>query len=124
MKTPVKRLRTLPPKSEPARSKVGTLSHDLSERVKELNCLYGISRLFETGYNSLDEAMQAVVALIPPAWQYPEVTCARIKLKNAEFKTGNFKETEWKQSQNIVVNGKRFGALEVYYLVEKPESEE
>ncbi len=124
MKTPIKRPRTLPPKSEPARSKVGTLSHDLSERVKELNCLYGISRLFETGYNSLDEAMQAVVALIPPAWQYPEVTCARIKLKNAEFKTVNFKETRYKQSQDIVVNGKRFGTLEVCYLVEKPASDE
>jgi signal transduction histidine kinase len=100
------------------------LSHDLSERVKELNCLYGISRLFENGYSSLEEAMQAVVDLIPPAWQYPKDTCARIRLKNAEFKTANFRETKWKQSQNIAVNSKRFGMLEVCYLVEKPESDE
>ncbi|MBN1368307.1 MAG: GAF domain-containing sensor histidine kinase [Dehalococcoidales bacterium] len=102
----------------------GTLSHDLSERVKELNCLYGISRLFENGDRTLGDAMQSVVDLIPPAWQYPEDTCARIKLKKSEFKTANFKETRWKQSHDILVNGERFGTLEVYYLVAKPASDE
>ncbi len=112
------------PKIKKNISKIGSLSHDLTERVKELNCLYGISRLFEGGYSSMDEAMQAVVALIPPAWQYPDDTCARIKLNNAEYKTSNFEETEWKQSQDILVSARRYGTLEVYYLVEKPVSDE
>ncbi len=112
------------PKSESPRRKVGALSHDLSERVKELNCLYGISSLFENGYRTLDEAMQSVVDLIPPAWQYPENTCARIKLENTEFKTANFKETRWQQSQKIMVEGRQFGTLEVNYLVAKPASDE
>ncbi len=100
------------------------LSHDLGERVKELNCLYGISRLFENGYRTLGEVMQAVADLIPPAWQYPEDTCARIKLKDAEYKTSNFKETEWQQRQDILIEGRLFGTLEVNYLVKKPDSDE
>jgi signal transduction histidine kinase len=100
------------------------LAHKLSERVKELNCLYGISRLVEESNSSVDEILQRVVDLIPPAWQYPEVTCACIKLKNSRFKTANFRETNWKQAETIMVNGERFGTIEVYYLAERPESDE
>jgi signal transduction histidine kinase len=97
------------------------LTHDLIERVKELGCLYGISRLVENKENSLDVILGGVVELIPPAWQYPEVTCARIKLKGRVFKTANFQETSWKQAENILVKGKLAGIVEVYYLEEKPD---
>jgi signal transduction histidine kinase len=100
------------------------LAHDLIERIKELNCLYGISRLVEKENTSLDDILQGVVDLIPPAWQYPEVTCARIGLKDRIFKTANFREARWKQADAIVVNGKHAGTLEVYYLEERPFSYE
>jgi signal transduction histidine kinase len=99
-------------------------SRDLVERVKELNCLYGISRLRETRDLSLNEILQGIVALIPPAWQYPEITCARIKLKNRQFGTANFAETPWKQAETIKLNNKRFGTLVVCYLEPKPECDE
>jgi signal transduction histidine kinase len=99
------------------------LAHKLGERVKELNCLYGISRLVEGRY-SLDQILQGVVDLIPPAWQYPEVTCARIRLKNNLFQTPNIKQTKWKQVETITVNGELFGKIEVYYVEERPESDE
>jgi signal transduction histidine kinase len=100
------------------------LAHKLGERVKELNCLYSISRLVEDRNSSVDEILRQIVNLIPPAWQYPEVTCACIKLKNNLFKTRNFKETKWKQSETITVNDEWFGTVEIYYLSEKPESDE
>ena len=66
-------------------------THALGERVKELNCLYGISGLVEKQDISLEEIFQGVVDVIPPAWQYPEITCARITIGDKEFKTDNFK---------------------------------
>ncbi len=96
-------------------------TYDLSERVKELNCLYGISNLVDNPDISLEEIFQGVVDLIPPSWQYPEITCSRIILEDEEYKTVNFKETEWKQSSEIFVTGKRMGTLEVFYLEERPE---
>jgi signal transduction histidine kinase len=97
---------------------------DLLERVKELNCLYGFSRMQETRGIALDDVLQGLVELIPPAWQYPEVTCARVKLRNRQFATGNFRETEWRQSEAIKVNGKRLGTLEVFYLETRPGCDE
>jgi len=99
-------------------------THALGERVKELNCLYSISNLFENPSISLEETFQGVVDIIPPSWQYPEVTCGRIIFENKEYKTKSFKETEWKQTGKIIVYGQPIGKTEVYYLEEKPESDE
>ncbi|MHA2380854.1 MAG: GAF domain-containing protein, partial [Candidatus Thorarchaeota archaeon] len=99
-------------------------THDVGKRVKELNCLYGISRLRENHGLSLGEILKGTVALIPPAWQYSEITCARIILEGQEFTTDKFRETDWKQVSDIVANGERIGALEVFYLEEKPEANE
>jgi len=99
-------------------------SDTLRERVKELNCLYSISHLVEKSGISLPQILQETVELIPPAWQYPEITCARITLEDQEFGTENFRETPWSQSGDIIVHDKAVGTLEVCYLKEKPESAE
>ena len=99
-------------------------THDLNERVKELNCLYGISKVIERPDITFEEMLQEIVDLIPPSWQYPEITCARIIIEGQEYKTKNFKETVWKQTSNIVVHGGRVGILEICYIEEKPERDE
>ncbi len=99
-------------------------THELGERVKELNCLYSISSLVEKPDVSLDEILQDIVDIIPPSWQYPEVTCSRILLNGKEYETENFKETNWKQSSDIFIYGDLLGSLEVCYLEEKPEIDE
>lgn len=99
-------------------------THQLRERIKELNCLYGISKLVESSSGSSDEILQGTVNLIPISWQYPESTCARIIIDGKAFETGNFQETVWKQEANIKKHGKFIGALKVYYLDQKPQSDE
>jgi PAS domain S-box-containing protein len=88
----------------------------LAERIKELNCLYGISNLFENQDVSLPWIMQRAVELIPAAWQYPENACARIRIDGEEYTSQNFTETSWCQQTTIVLNGKHVGTVEVYYL--------
>ncbi len=99
---------------------------DLRERIKELNCFYGLSKLVEQYDISLDPIFQGMTELIRKGWQYPDVTCARIVIadSNEEFKTENFKQTQWKQSARIKVFHTEAGVVEVYYLEEKPEIDE
>lgn len=96
----------------------------LGERVKELNCLLGISQIFENTKLSIGETVQEVVNLIPRSWRCPEVTCARIILMDKEYRTPNFKETRWKQASEIKIYGESRGMVEVYYLEEESEKDE
>jgi DNA-binding NarL/FixJ family response regulator/signal transduction histidine kinase len=100
------------------------LTHALGERVKELSCLYSISKLIMTPDISLDEILQGAVNLIPPSWQYPEITCARVILEEREFRTENYRESLWKQTADIFVHDKISGFVEVCYLEEMPEIDE
>jgi len=72
----------------------------------------------------LDAALQAVIDFIPPAFQYPDITCARIVFDRYEFTTKNFKDTSWKLTREITVNNECIGTLEVCYLEEKPSLDE
>jgi hypothetical protein len=100
------------------------LLYNLQERVKELNCLYKISAIVETPDISLDEILLKIVNVIPSAWQYPDITCARIAIDKQEYKTSNYKETKWKQAADIIVNGRKIGCIEVFYLEERVEIDE
>ena len=96
-------------------------SHELGERVKELRCLYEISRLREQPDLPIGDLLQRVAELIPPAWQYPEITCARITLGDQEYTTAGFKTTRWLQAAPIVAQGEQVGQVEVYYLEQRPK---
>ena len=96
----------------------------LKERVNELNCLYGISSLIELPDITIDEILQRTVMLIPPAWQFPEITEACIVLEKQTFQTANFRETPWILGNIIIVNGKPAGEIVVSYLEERPQSDE
>ena len=100
------------------------VSHSLGERIKELSCLYSISKLRERTDFALEDILQAIVDLIPPAWQYPEITCARIIFDGYEFTTTNYKNSRWKLTRDIMVYSERVGTLEVCYMEEKLELDE
>lgn len=97
----------------------------LSERVKEIGCLYSVIGLLGgKKYASDEEKIHDIVKLIPTGWQYPEDTCVQIILEGKEYKTDNFKETPWRQTAEILANGERKGILAVSYLREKPAKDE
>lgn len=98
---------------------ISSAPNALAERIKELNCLYGISNLFENQDVSLSWIMQRAVELIPAAWQYPENACARILLDGREYQSKRFQTTPWHQNTPIILNGNHVGDVDVYYI-EKP----
>jgi len=107
-----------------AEDELQTRTYELAERVKELNCFYGIANLVQKPGISLEQILKGTVDLIPPACQYPKIACARVVLEGQIFRTSNFRETIWKQASDIIVHGDRAGTLEVCYLEEKPERDE
>jgi PAS domain S-box-containing protein len=99
-------------------------SHELNERRKEMGLLYRVSAIIENREISLEEIAQRVVDLIPAAWQYPEVTAARVTLDGKEYKTANFRESNWRQASDIVIYEKEIGSVEIVYLEARPQEAE
>jgi two-component system NtrC family sensor kinase len=96
----------------------------LRERVKELVCLYGIAKVSEKPGIPLEEIARSIAALLPPSWQHPEVSTARITIDERAFCSEPFAEGPFCQAADIVVHGARRGAVEVFYLEKRPEFEE
>ena len=96
----------------------------LTERVKELTCLYGIAQVAGRPGLSLEKIIQRIVELLPPAWQYPETAFARIILDGISYTTQGFGDYPQKQTADIIVGGVPRGVVELVYVEEKPELDE
>jgi signal transduction histidine kinase len=94
------------------------------ERVKELTCVYGLARALERSDLGLDEILQEIVELLPPAWQYPEITCGRIILDDRSFLTRNFRGGPYAQVAEIRVRAETRGKVEVIYTQPRLPSDE
>jgi signal transduction histidine kinase len=68
---------------------------------------------------SFDEIIRGIANLLPPAWLYPEIACARIVLNGRSYATEGFRETPYRQVSDVVVNGHKVGFVEVAYLEKK-----
>ena len=88
-------------------------TRELKERVKELNCLYGISQLEVGPGMDVEDVLHGIVRLIPTAMRNPEKIAARIVLEDREYATGGLLESNMKQTRDIVVQGRSVGYLEV-----------
>jgi hypothetical protein len=96
----------------------------LRERIKELTCLYGIARLAARTDLSLDEILQKIAELLPPAWLYPKIASGKISLNGYSYATPNFREGLYTQKSDIVVKGGKRGLVKVTYAEEKHELDE
>ena len=93
----------------------GQLERDLHERIKELNCLYAITRLSERHADSMERFLSDVVTVLPPSWQFSDETEACITFQNRTYETPQFGSTAWQQSAPIEVHGDVAGTVTVVY---------
>ena len=100
------------------------LEDTLKERIKELGCLYGVSNIIEKHNSDYNKILQGIVDLLPAAWQYPGITCAKIILYIEEFKTDNYKDMPWKQIAEIKIEHQRIGLIEIAYTKDMPVLDE
>lgn len=90
------------------------------ERVKELGCLYGISRIAHRYQGSLDAILREVAAIIRDAWQYPEIASVRIVVDGRVCAASGKGPRLDVQACPIVVRGKTRGHVQVAYSEERP----
>jgi DNA-binding CsgD family transcriptional regulator len=100
------------------------VEHALRERIKELNCLYGISQLADRNMHSLERLLQELTEFLPYSWQYPEVARARILFQGKTYVDKEFDVTGWRQAAQIYMYHEPVGEVAIFYLEECPPSDE
>src|SRR5574341_290986 len=103
---------------------IDRLLHDLSERAKELNCLYKVQELLSAPDITMNEICQGIVKVLPPGWQYPDVCEAQITHNGSVYQTPGFAESPWVQSAEVLVQDEVVGRISVCYTEERPSSDE
>ncbi len=93
-------------------------------RTKQLQVFYYLGELVEREGITLTEIYRELVSILPKGVQYPVFTCAKILIEENEFRTNNFRDTDWRIFAAIKVNGTNIGRIEVCYLENKPENGE
>ncbi|MFH1226926.1 MAG: hypothetical protein V1701_03355 [Planctomycetota bacterium] len=94
----------------------------LRERIKELNCLYGIAQI--AAIPNLNTVLQGIASLLPSAWLYPEIAIGCIRFDNYAYSTAECKNAVNKIASDIIINGSKHGTVEVIYTQEKPNLDE
>jgi predicted nucleotidyltransferase len=88
---------------------------DLKERAKELRCLYEVEELMKEPGKDVKEIFKGLLAIIPLGWQFTTVCECRIIYEGEHFSTEDFRETEWKQTAEINIDGNIAGEIQICY---------
>lgn len=107
-----------------SRSRARDTGRALAERIKELHCLYTIGRLTDHRDFDLEEVLGRVVTIIPAAWQYTDVVCARLVVEGRSYQTPDYVETKWMQEAMVIAEGAMVGRLIVCYREKRPDADE
>ena len=92
----------------------------LRERAKELRCLYTVISALSRREEPPTVVFNWILDAIPPAWQYPEDTTARIEYFGRTHALRDFVDTPWRMRSPLSIWRTQVGAIEVHYKSEKP----
>jgi hypothetical protein len=92
----------------------------LRERAKELTCLYAVISALSRREEPPPVVFNWVLNALPPAWQYPEDTTARIEYFGRTHALADFVDTPWRLRSEISIWRTPVGAVEVHYKESKP----
>ncbi|PID91588.1 MAG: pyruvate, phosphate dikinase [Bacteroidetes bacterium] len=111
--------------SHKARSEeeIQRLIAERKERLKELTCINETIQIFKEN-RSVEETLGQVAQTLAKAWQYPEMTVARIWFEGIAYTSQGFREGQWRQSTKFETIDQRKGEIEVFYLQAFPELDE
>jgi GAF domain-containing protein len=96
----------------------------LRERVKELTCLHAIAAVAQRPEVSHSSLLLEIAALLPPAFQYPEITQSRLTVNGRSYTSPRFEKYVASIGSDIFVGGHFVGRVEVMYAEVRPESDE
>jgi two-component system, NtrC family, sensor kinase len=92
-----------------------TANFKLKERVKELNCLYAISKVAWEGKHDVNAIVSKTLEILPAAMQHPALAEAFITIDNKNFSTPGFSSCRNSIASSLTIDKKNYGIIKVGY---------
>lgn len=92
----------------------------LTERIKELDCLYQIGDISHQPDLEYREVLSRIISIIPPAMQYPGLATARLMIDGDSISSHPVVQGPVQISAEVEENFRKCGLLEVFY---QPQSD-
>lgn len=86
--------------------------------------LFKITHILDQPNLSLEQILSETAMVIPSFWQQSDLISARITLENIEYKSPNFRISQWNVSEIISTNNKPNGLIELFFHEQKPQESE
>jgi pyruvate, water dikinase len=96
----------------------------LSERAKELECLYKVEEAINNAGGSEMKMLRSLLKIIPAGMQYSTVCEVSISFGDDLFQTEEFRDTPWMISSDLLVDNDLLGRIKVVYTQLIDESDE
>ena len=90
-------------------------AQELGERVRELNCLFEVSRAVERSAGNLGAILRETVAILARSLRFSEDAWARITLDGMSFESPGYAKTTRVTAAPVLVHGKQAGLIQVGY---------
>src|SRR5690606_25530966 len=87
----------------------------LRERVKELKCLYDLSKIALKAGNDVSVILNKTLEILPDAMQFPNLAEVSITYGKLNYTTKGFSTCKHHISSSIGIGNKKVGALKVGY---------
>jgi len=91
----------------------------LKERVKELKCLYDLSKIALESGSNLNLILSKTLTILPDAMQYPALAEASITVSKMRYATKGFGKIRHHISSVLSVGKKKYGLIKVGYRTSK-----
>ncbi|WP_173984568.1 diguanylate cyclase [Magnetospirillum sp. SS-4] len=100
-------------------------NRQLERRMRQINCLYGVSRVLESHELPLQVALEEVASLVPSAWLRSETIGVRLTCLNGLLPMGyvesqGFVETPWRLEAQVFAGSIPAGRIEICWTEGRP----
>ncbi|MEP0365953.1 MAG: ATP-binding protein [Cyclobacteriaceae bacterium] len=100
--------------------KENSTDFQLKERVKELNCLYELSKIAWEEENDLNAIVSKTLRILPDAMQHPELAEVSITIFKKKYTTPHYGSCNWEITSPLTIGKKKYGIIKVGYRPEEP----
>ena len=92
--------------------------NQLQYRVRELHCLYGITKSISNPNSSVQEILSGLINQLKCTILFPGLTSIKINFRGIEYLSENFKKTSWKITKEIQIQNQELQVL-LYFIEDK-----